>query len=232
MKKLALFMIMFLALVMVVAAPTTTSRAATEGSIVSVCTFNTNVLYVTVSARGVTANTSGGDQIGVLANSHVLWGAIPADGQMHNFTFLVQLTGADPAGTATVQAGSGDGNQVATGYDFAGSGTFPLIPCSGQQLGVPNGFVLRTILCTTSVYATPGGQALDATVFIGQTWFVSPFYVVDRSGNHWTEIYDGGPIDGFIPTQCAFLNSGKGGPTANPAPNGLNSPIYQFTSPF
>jgi hypothetical protein len=231
-------MIIVLALMLAIAAPSTVSRAATNGVIQSVCTFSHTLLYITVSATGVTADTAGGDQIGVLADSHIAWGTIPADGQTHSFTFIIPLTDADPANTVTVSAGSGDGNQNVTGTPFAGGGNYPISQCSGFLSGVPTGFVLRTLLCTTSIYAEPGATPLDATVFVGQTWFVSPLYVVDHSGNHWTEIFDGGPFDGYIPTQCVFFGSGATNaltnPTtpANPPSSGPNSPIIQFTNPF
>jgi len=73
----------------------------------------------------------------------------------------------------------------------------------GPGPGIPSGFVLHTITCTVAVFTTAGGTPLsNATILAGQTWFVSPTSVKDGQGKLWTQIFAGGPIDGFIPTSC------------------------------
>ena len=69
---------------------------------------------------------------------------------------------------------------------------------------IPSGFVLRTITCNTPVYTTVGGIPVTSGEHItnGQTWFVSPTPAKDAKDREWTEIFDGGWIDGFIPTDC------------------------------
>jgi len=69
---------------------------------------------------------------------------------------------------------------------------------------IPSGFVLRTITCHTPVFNMPGGSALSSgeRVTAGQTWFVSPNAVKDIKGRAWTEIFNSGWSNGFIPTAC------------------------------
>lgn len=68
-----------------------------------------------------------------------------------------------------------------------------------QGAPIPSGFVLRTITCDTPVYDAAGGHPLSTgeKVTAGQTWFVSP---TAQSG--WTEIFNNGFSDGFIPSSC------------------------------
>ncbi len=68
---------------------------------------------------------------------------------------------------------------------------------------VPNGFVLRTITCTTAVFDVPGGQPVgDNMIQTGQTWYVNPVSVADAQGTAWTEIYVSGPMNAYIWTSC------------------------------
>jgi len=82
-------------------------------------------------------------------------------------------------------------------FNFVCSGT----PVAGPA--VPSGFVLRTVTCNTPVYDTAGGRPLvtGEAVTAGQTWFVNPKPVVVGKSS-WTEIFNSGVSDGFIPTSC------------------------------
>jgi hypothetical protein len=80
-------------------------------------------------------------------------------------------------------------------------------PCVGpagfQGAPIPSGFVLRTITCNTPVYDTAAGKPLSSgeAVTAGQTWYVSPTPKLVAKAS-WTEIFNNGYSDGFIPTQC------------------------------
>ncbi len=82
-----------------------------------------------------------------------------------------------------------------------------LIPVSEETAsggpGVPSGFVLRTITCETPVYNTAAGQPVGSgTIHAGQTWYVNPTPVDGADGASWTEIFNGGRVNGFILTSC------------------------------
>ena len=69
---------------------------------------------------------------------------------------------------------------------------------------IPSGFVLRTITCDVDVFNTAAGSPTTARVLAGQSWFVNPT-AVQATGNgfdSWTEVFVGGPSNGFIPTIC------------------------------
>ncbi len=69
--------------------------------------------------------------------------------------------------------------------------------------GVPAGFVLRTITCETPVYNTAAGQPVGSgMIHAGQTWYVNPTPVDGADGASWTEIFNGGRVNGFILTSC------------------------------
>ncbi|MBX3065183.1 MAG: hypothetical protein U0528_07800 [Anaerolineae bacterium] len=70
--------------------------------------------------------------------------------------------------------------------------------------GVPAGFELRWLSCSSAVFDAPGGTALATgeAVWAGQSWFVNPKPVKDASGKSWTEIFASGTINGYIPTSC------------------------------
>jgi hypothetical protein len=93
-----------------------------------------------------------------------------------------------------------DGNLVsASSYTCPGVTTTSDIP--GPS--VPAGFVLRTITCTTAVFNVPGGSPVgDNKIVSGQTWFVSPTTSKAQDGSSWTEVFDAGYIDGYLPTAC------------------------------
>ncbi len=78
-----------------------------------------------------------------------------------------------------------------------------LPPSVFQGVPIPEGFVLRTITCDTPVYDAAGGMPLGTgeAVTNGQTWFVSPTPTA-VGGTNWTEIFNNGLKDGFIPTSC------------------------------
>ncbi|MBK9751510.1 MAG: hypothetical protein IPO91_32745 [Chloroflexi bacterium] len=67
----------------------------------------------------------------------------------------------------------------------------------------PSSFVLHTITCDVPVYNAPGGEPISgATIRTGQTWYVSPTPVSGSDGESWTEIFNAGWTNGFIPTSC------------------------------
>lgn len=68
--------------------------------------------------------------------------------------------------------------------------------------GVPDGFVLRTIVCDVPVYTQAGGIATSAAITNGQTWFVNPTPEKDSAGVLWTEIFVASYVNGYIPTGC------------------------------
>jgi hypothetical protein len=69
--------------------------------------------------------------------------------------------------------------------------------------GIPNGFVLKSITCTTAVFDSAGGNPVSgATVTQGQTWYVNPTPVKDGKGKSWTEIFVSGVPNGFIWSSC------------------------------
>jgi hypothetical protein len=78
-----------------------------------------------------------------------------------------------------------------------------LPPPAYRGAPIPGGFVLRTITCDTPVYDTAGGSPLSTgeKVTAGQSWFVSPTPQV-VGATSWTEIFNAGLLDGFIPTAC------------------------------
>jgi len=69
---------------------------------------------------------------------------------------------------------------------------------------VPGGFVLKQVTCTTPINIQPSGTqtAGSAVVVAGQRWYVSPTPIKDKTGKSWTELFDGGYSDGYIPTSC------------------------------
>jgi hypothetical protein len=105
---------------------------------------------------------------------------------------LNQSGGISYVSTAVINCSTGIASSVSGGS-----------PAGNFGVGVPSGFVLHTITCTIAVYDSAGGGPVSGTKIIsGQTWFVNPTPVRDAKGEHWTEIFVGGPIDGFIPTTC------------------------------
>ncbi len=79
--------------------------------------------------------------------------------------------------------------------------------CNSMDLGygptIPTGFLLRTIICNTSVYNQAGGNPVSSgeKITSGQTWFVSGTPVIVGKAS-WTEVFVGGYTDGFIRTSC------------------------------
>ena len=97
---------------------------------------------------------------------------------------------------------AGNGFLEQTLWDFTGECTD--LPTAGDGApGIPDGFVLSSIICDTPVYNTQSGQPVgDTMITAGQTWYVNPTPVNGDDGKQWTEIFAGGFINGFIPTAC------------------------------
>ncbi len=76
---------------------------------------------------------------------------------------------------------------------------------------IPAGFVLRTIVCTVSVYENAdlnrpvGSNRLKA----GQTWYVNPVTMTGTNGESWSEVFVAGVLNGYIPTRCVGAASTK-----------------------
>jgi LysM repeat protein len=127
-------------------------------------------------------------------------------GGMGNFTYTTPPQYNPIVFTLTSLAGNGFAEQVdvQTEGTCAGLPTFaaPVPQFAGP--GVPAGFVLRTIACTTAVFNGPNGTAIaGATVRQGQTWYVNPTPTdPDVNGRRWTEIFVSGFQNGFIPAEC------------------------------
>ncbi|MBI5959558.1 MAG: hypothetical protein HY866_12530 [Chloroflexi bacterium] len=69
--------------------------------------------------------------------------------------------------------------------------------------GVPNGFVLRMIICNTPVFDSPGGTAVgNNQITAGQTWFVNPTSANDTGGESWSEVFVGSSTNPYIPAEC------------------------------
>ncbi len=68
---------------------------------------------------------------------------------------------------------------------------------------IPEGFVLKRIICDVAVYDTPSGSPVGANkLTIGQTWFVNPIPIEAANGELWSEVFVSGYINGFVPTRC------------------------------
>ncbi len=107
---------------------------------------------------------------------------------------------------------------VARVYSPAGNGfeeqelLSATVNCPGTHLyvapgagapGIPDGFVLHTIICDVPVYDTPDGTPVaGSNIRNGQTWYVNPEVVAAGDGSSWTEIFTSGVINGFVPTAC------------------------------
>ncbi len=69
--------------------------------------------------------------------------------------------------------------------------------------GIPSGYVLRNIVCTTPVYNVPAGIPVgDGRVLAGQTFYASPTPVEAPDGSSWTRIFVSSYINPYIPTGC------------------------------
>jgi len=107
------------------------------------------------------------------------------------------------------------GTPVVVTINFSGATDTVTYECAAGVPGraIPDGFVLRTIICTVSVFDTPNGTPVaGAVIKNGQTWYVNPTSV-PVTGNpkfpNWTEIFVSGTTNGYIPTACV------GAPPAN-----------------
>ncbi len=128
----------------------------------------------------------------------------PVSGGTYSFSISFP---AEPLGTSisfrVFGATNSDGHNwdltpqfVSIAVASCASGTF-----SGPP--IPNGFVLRTIVCNVAVYDTAGGKPVGSNaVTSGQTWYVNPTPKTGPDGRAWTEIFVAGYSNGFIPTNC------------------------------
>ncbi len=72
-----------------------------------------------------------------------------------------------------------------------------------SETSIPDGFVLRTIVCTVGVYDEPAEDLIPGEKLLqGQTWYIYPFPVKGSDGKAWTEVFIAGDITVFIPTSC------------------------------
>lgn len=101
---------------------------------------------------------------------------------------------------------AGNGFEEQTIWDLVGNS--PCLPpvtttTSFTGAGIPAGFVMHHIACTTPVYTEPAGVPVgNDRVLEGQTWFVDPEPVTGTDGQQWTEIFVGSFINPWIPTAC------------------------------
>jgi len=101
---------------------------------------------------------------------------------------------------------AGNGFEEQTIWDLVGnSPCLPppttITPFTGA--GIPAGFVMHYITCTTPVYTQAAGVPVgNDRVLEGQTWFVDPEPVEGADGQQWTEIFVGSFINPWIPTAC------------------------------
>ncbi len=106
-------------------------------------------------------------------------------------------------------------------------GTAPLPTVGGQGTADQDQFVLRTIICDTSIYNAPGGAVIANTgIKTGQTWFIRNRTSADGSGQAWAEV----SIGGFIPARCV-AGLGNGGIGNLPVPqllpvDGGGGPVF------
>ena len=81
--------------------------------------------------------------------------------------------------------------------------TVPNTASAFAGVGIPAGFIMHTISCTTPVYTDPAGVPVgEDRVLAGQTWYVDPAPVEGADGRQWTEIFVGSAINPWIPTEC------------------------------
>jgi hypothetical protein len=74
---------------------------------------------------------------------------------------------------------------------------------SAPSPSVPDGFVLKTITCTTAVFNMPGGQPVgENRITAGQTWYISPEPQSDSSGKSWTEVFVSGYENAWVWSNC------------------------------
>ncbi len=125
-------------------------------------------------------------------------------GQSAGFSPAYAYTSSPAANPITARIYSPAGNGLAEQTILEVTGTCVGLPgANSPGPGVPAGFVLRTITCETPVYNTAAGQPVGSgMIHAGQTWYVNPTPVDGADGISWTEIFNGGRVNGFIPTSC------------------------------
>jgi hypothetical protein len=161
-----------------------------------------NITYLSATCSGVSAliQNNSGASISVLLwdiTDNVVTNNVPlANGA--TITLSVSF-GPDIVGTAEII--DVDVNGSATPAFTYNCTAANVISAPGPT--IPSNFVLRTILCNTPIYVTPGGVRVPTgeIITLNQTWFVNPIQVVINKQS-WTEVFDGGYINGFIPTSC------------------------------
>lgn len=133
----------------------------------------------------------------------LFFGTFPASGG----TFSVNAVYTAPAAAGTFLEYWVWGSPTADPDDWDGEAYFYTEgPCQIPQFqgaGIPAGFVMHSISCTTPVYTQAAGIPVgNDRVLAGQTWFVNPTPVEGADGEQWTEIYVGSAINPWIPTEC------------------------------
>ncbi len=207
-KLRMIFVVAFLASVVVLAAPRQSAHAdASFASSEVTCssfsaTGTVTTTYVAVRIWNLTDGQSEGTSAVVDSYYDVgaptAYFAASAGGA---FSFTVNFPTQDAGdvlvariyGTNTPDFGQWDG------------GTFPEVEvaCVGfAGAPIPTGFVLRTIVCNTPVYDVPAGNLVDGdAITSGQTWFVNPT-PTSAGGSSWTEVFLAGFNNAWIPSNC------------------------------
>jgi hypothetical protein len=110
----------------------------------------------------------------------------------------------------TVKLISPAGNGYSAQTIFSIQGTCAGLPTYGgakgwEGPGIPEGFVLKTIVCNVAAVQSPGGPVVEniKALVPGATWFMNPTPVKDAQGKLWTEVFLGGYNNAFIPANCA-----------------------------
>lgn len=85
--------------------------------------------------------------------------------------------------------------------DQAGATTTCGDPFEGP--GIPAGFELHYLNCSTVVYDEPGGNPVNGeAVWAGQSWYINPKFIADDSGKLWAEVFVSSPNLVYIPASC------------------------------
>jgi hypothetical protein len=139
-----------------------------------------------------------GNMIAAFADARLLGDTIPAFTE--DFFYGVAPVSNPIRFRLVSDAGNGLPEQVI--WDLTGlSPCLPPPPFQGA--GIPAGFVMHHITCTTPVYTEAAGVPVGSDqVLAGQTWYVDPTPVEGTDGQQWTEIFVGSFINPWIPSVC------------------------------
>ncbi|MBK8031446.1 MAG: hypothetical protein IPK17_18540 [Chloroflexi bacterium] len=120
------------------------------------------------------------------------------------FSPIYPYASAPQTNSITARLYSPAGNGLSEQMILSVTGDCPGLPSANPPgPAIPEGFVLRTIICETPVYNMVDGQAVAGSVILaGQTWYVDPTPVAGSDGELWTEIFTAGWVNGFISTDC------------------------------